>query len=77
MQRRRNTLLPSLSLECLNKGDVDLSLLTHPPTPNASLPLTQTENLKRKRNAIQNSGDTCGSWGANTQCIQVEEESFH
>ena len=34
--------------ECLNKGDVDLSLLTHPPTPNASLPLTQTENLKRK-----------------------------
>jgi len=26
--------------ECLNMGDVDLSLLTQPPTPNASLLLT-------------------------------------
>jgi hypothetical protein len=25
--------------EHLNMGDVDLSLLTHPPAPNASLPL--------------------------------------
>jgi hypothetical protein len=38
--------------ECLIKSNVDLSLLTHPPTPHASLPLTLIKGESDERDGM-------------------------
>jgi hypothetical protein len=59
-------------------GDVDLSLLTRPPAPNASLPLTliNWESEEKDGMLLQNTSDNCGSWGPTHSAYRLRRRVF-